>query len=39
MEVGNTQGEGFVQRVGTASIRPPRKIKPNGEGAAAQEFA
>jgi hypothetical protein len=37
-EFANTQGEGFVLRAGATSIQPPRRIKPNGEGAPAQEI-
>ena len=38
-EFANTQGEGFVLRVGSTSLQPPRKIKPNCEGAPTQESA
>jgi hypothetical protein len=33
------QGRDFVLRVHSTSIQPPGNIKPNGEGAPAQEFA
>jgi hypothetical protein len=38
-EFGDTQGEGFGLRVGTTSIQPQRKLKPNGQGPPAQQSA